>query len=212
MIVKSRFVIVLGTVLCMFLSLTGSAHANLLDIQGHWAEQQISDWLDRGFVAGYPDGTFQPDKSITRAEFITMVNQSFGFNEKAQVAFSDVSPTAWFYGEIARAKAAGYIAGYEDNTIRLDKAINRQEAAAIVFRLLDMKTVDGSKALSKFEDAGNISGWAKPIVAAVSEKNLMEGYSDHTFRALDRTTRAEALVILDRAFWLKYPIIITGEK
>lgn len=212
MSVRIRTIITLSIAIYMFLSLIGLAHAHLLDIQGHWAEQQISDWSDKGFVTGYPDETFGPDNIITRAEFITLVNKSFGFYEKAQVTFSDVSYTDWFYTEVAKAKAAGYITGYEDDTIRPDNAISRQEVAAIIFRLLDMKATNNSDALSNMEDMDDISGWAKPIVFAVTEKNLMKGYPDQTFRPLNFTSRAEALVSLDRAFWSKYPVIITGSR
>ncbi len=209
--VSSRVLIVLFVALFVTFSLNGSAIAHLSDIQGHWAERSIRDWVDRSFATGYPDGTFNPDNSITRAEFITLVNKSFGFHEKTQVAFSDVSKTDWFYEEIVKATAAGYITGYGDNTIRPDNAINRQEMAAVIFRLLDITTTDENEALSKFKDAGNISSWAKASVSAVSGINLLKGYPDHTFRPLAFTTRAEALVSLSRAFWFKNPVIITKQ-
>lgn len=81
----------------MFLSLTGLAFAQPSDIKGHWAEKQINDWVNKDLAKGYPGGTFKPDNSITRAEFITLVNRAFGFTEKAQVSFSDVSSKDWFY-------------------------------------------------------------------------------------------------------------------
>jgi hypothetical protein len=50
------------------------------DISGHWAQQTIEKWLSQGLIEGYPDGTFGPDKPVTRAEFVTMVNKAFGLN------------------------------------------------------------------------------------------------------------------------------------
>ena len=209
--IRSRVMITICVALCILFSLTELAHAYFSDIQGHWAERQISDWVNKDFITGYPTGTFKPDNSITRAEFITMVNKSFGFHERTQVDFSDISPSDWFYEEIAKARAAGYISGYGDNTMKPNNAINRQEVAAIIFRLLDIKAINDGDALSRFEDAGDISDWAKPSVSAVAEKNLMKGYPDQTFRPLAFTTRAEALVSLDRAFWFKHPVLITGQ-
>lgn len=57
------------------------------DIEGHWAQKQISDWNEKGFIKGYSDNTFKPDKTITRAEFITLVNNIFGYNEKSNTVF-----------------------------------------------------------------------------------------------------------------------------
>ena len=57
---------------------TCSADQNLpTDIKGHWAEETISTMLGSGIVGGYPDGTFKPNRSITRAEFTTIVNKAW---------------------------------------------------------------------------------------------------------------------------------------
>lgn len=207
--IRGRAVIILGVVLYIVFSLTGLAFAAVSDIRGHWAEQEINDWVDRGYITGYPDGTFRPNQSITRAEFITLVNKSFGFHQKAKISFSDVSPASWYYNEVAAAMAAGYIRGYVDNTIKPDRPITRQEVAAIAYRLLDRPAASGSNTLGNFIDAASISSWSEPGVVAVVEKNVMKGYVDQTFRPQSLTTRAEAVVSLERAFWLKYPVIIS---
>lgn len=205
----SKAIIAQVATLCLLFSLSGSALAQFKDIQGHWAEPQISYWLNKGVVKGYPDGTFAPQNSITRAEFITLVNKILGFNEKKQAKFDDVSSSDWFHEEVSKAWAAGYLTGYEDNTIRPDKPIKREEAAVIISRLLDMKAGSDSSAASYFKDSGSISGWAKPSIIAIADNKLMKGYPDLTFRPLGSTTRAEALVILDNVFWAKHPVLIT---
>jgi len=90
----------------------GQAAVVLKDIGGHWAEDTIAKWVEQGLISGYTDGTFRPDNSITRAEFMALVNRAFGFNKKAAIGFFDVSATDWFYDEIAKAVKAGYISGY----------------------------------------------------------------------------------------------------
>lgn len=207
--VRGRVIIIFSIAFYVVLSLTGIAFASVSDIRGHWAEQQICDWVNRGFVTGYPDGRFRPDQSITRAEFITLINKAFGFHEKAKFIFSDVSSTNWFYNEVAAAMAAGYIRGYVDHTMRPDQPITRQEVAAITYRLLGRPAAGGSNTLGKFTDAASISSWSEPGVVAVVEKNVMKGYYDQTFRPQALTTRAEAVVSLERAFWLKYSVIIS---
>ena len=89
MVLRWRKVFILCVALSLVLSFTGLAQAQ--DIKGHWAGPQITDWLNRGLCSGYPDGTFRPENSITRAEFITLVNKSFGFAGGAEVNLSDVS-------------------------------------------------------------------------------------------------------------------------
>lgn len=84
------------SIVSLFLFLgAGASFAQPPDIQGHWAEKQINGWIDKGLAKGYPDGSFKPDYSITRAEFITLVNKSFGFTGSAPVHFTDVSSTDW---------------------------------------------------------------------------------------------------------------------
>ena len=63
----------------------------LADISNHWAKDKISQWVNGGIVSGYQDSTFKPDNNITRAEFMALVNRSFGFNKKAATAFNDVN-------------------------------------------------------------------------------------------------------------------------
>ena len=58
------------------------ANPNRKDISGHWAKKEINQFISSGYVNGYEDGTFRPDNSITRAEFVKLVNKYFGFNNK----------------------------------------------------------------------------------------------------------------------------------
>jgi len=52
------------------------------DIGSHWAKQEIEFITDKGIMNGYPDGTFQPDKALTRAEYATMKAEELGFVKK----------------------------------------------------------------------------------------------------------------------------------
>ncbi|HAU31989.1 MAG TPA: hypothetical protein DCW46_06985 [Desulfotomaculum sp.] len=195
---KTAFCLILA--LLFILSLAGVSFAQPSDIQNHWAGKQISDWIDKGLAQGYPDGTFKPDNSITRAEFVSLINRSFQLTSSVKTDFSDVSPTNWFAGDIARARAAGYITGFEDGTFRPNKQISRQEAAAILARLLILETsADNSAYLNEFTDAKDISAWSRGSVGAVVAKGLMNGYPDQTIRPAANISRAEAIVTLDRS-------------
>lgn len=168
--------------------------ANGSDIKNHWAEKEINNLAERGVIQGYPDGKFMPDKTTTRAEFMTMVNKAFQFTEPAEINFSDVKAGAWYEDAVKAAKKAGYISGYPDGTMQPDKNITRQEVASIMLILNNL--VANATAADVFKDSASIPSWSKGAVGAVLEAKIMAGYPDNTFRALQNITRAEVAVIL----------------
>jgi len=173
-----------------------AAAANVTDINGHWAQGQIQTMVDKGAIGGYPDNTFKPERITTRAEFISMTNRAFSFNETVEINYTDVESNDWFAPDIAKAKAAGYIAGYSDGSMKPNNSITRQEVAVIVANILELDTAGGTEALSKFTDAASIPAWSGNAIAAMVEAGYLSGYPDGTFKAANSTTRAVAAVIL----------------
>ncbi|QSZ27533.1 S-layer homology domain-containing protein [Aceticella autotrophica] len=172
------------------------------DIKGHWAEKEINDWISKGLIAGYEDNTFRPDNPVTRAEFVTFTDRSNNLTQTTDITFKDVKSTDWFYKEIQKAKAANIISGYDDNTFRPNNFITREEAAAILTRLLKLQSVT-QDALKGFKDASKISSWAKDAVNTAVYYGLIKGYPDNTVGPDNPITRAETVVILDRALKLQ---------
>lgn len=166
------------------------------DISGHWAEKVITQWQEKGLISGYEDGTFKPDNSVTRAEFVIMLNKALGFTQKGNVTFSDVSANAWYYDAVAIAVEAGYCAGYEDGTFKPNATITRAEAAVMIAKAKELTA--NTEAADKFADASRIPAWAKGSIGAVSAAGFMTGRTDGTFDASNTITRAEAVSSLDR--------------
>ena len=181
-----------------FGSLAQSFAASFTDVNGHWAESYVSQWTDKDYVKGYQDGTFKPNSLITRAEFMTIVNKAFGYNSEGEINFSDVKSSDWFYKEVKKAVAAGYISGYENMTMMPNKTISRQEAAVIIAKI---KKLEASKE-SSFTDNSSIASWAKKSVDALVENKIMAGYPDGSFKPNGSITRAESIVALDKAIKL----------
>lgn len=77
----------------------------ITDIDGHWAEDEIKYLLGQEILHGHGDGRFGPDDDVTRAQFVTMVNNALGLTDEGEVEFEDVSENAWYYKEIAKAMA-----------------------------------------------------------------------------------------------------------
>ncbi len=176
-----------------------NAEGTFIDTQGHWAEEEIIRMFQKSVVKGYVDGSFRPDMCVSRAEFITMVNRAMGFQKKAAISFSDVNTENWYHDEIARAVKEGYIKGYTDGTMNPNGKISRQEAAVIIFRLLNMEEENEKRPVDKFSDSETVSSWSKEEVNKVVSEGYMIGYPNKTFNPLGEVSRAETVAILSRA-------------
>ena len=200
---KKRFLqsFILGMMITLLIALTspGAFASEANDVKEHWAGAVITEWLDGSLASGYPDGAFKPDNSVTRAEFMTMVNRVMGFTDKADINFPNVKKEGWYYDEIARAVEAGYITGDANGTMSPNREISRQEVSVILFRLLKLDAEKQNRPVDGFQDYGNIGSWSKEEVNAVVAAGYLEGYPDMTFKPDRATTRAEAVVILNRA-------------
>ncbi|MFC5470547.1 S-layer homology domain-containing protein [Cohnella suwonensis] len=181
-----------------FVSAAESAQS---DVKGHWAEKQLNQWLEKGLIKGYADGTVKPENPVTRAELIALINRAFGFTEKADVHFSDIATGNWVYDEAAKAVKAGYMKGNSDGTFGGNQKASRQEVAAIIARLLNLQGDEA--AANTFTDAAKFAPWSKAAIGAAVSKKLMQGYGDQTFRPDKSITRAEAVVALDHALQAK---------
>lgn len=166
------------------------------DISGHWAEETIQEWIDKDWVKGYLDGSFKPDDHITRAEFVALVNRSFQFTATGPISFTDVNQNAWYASAIGIAVRAGYIQGYNDNTMRPENHISREEAATIIMKINNLSA--NSTAANVFTDSALLT-WSKGAVGAVAAVNLMTGYPDGTFGPDRMIRRGETVVLLDRS-------------
>lgn len=164
------------------------------DIKGHWAYDSIKQFIEKGYISGYEDKTFKPNNSITRAEFVKIVNKVFNFTEQGGENFKDIEPGKWYYEDICIGVRVGYINGYEDGTFRPNEPISREEAASIISTITNLS---GNSSL-KFVDDNKIGAWAKSSVYALAENKIMTGYEDNTFRPKNKITRAEAVATLSR--------------
>ncbi|WP_217556180.1 polysaccharide lyase family 8 super-sandwich domain-containing protein [Paenibacillus sp. GbtcB18] len=167
----------------------------LNDLKGHWAEEKIQEAVKKGLILGYPDGSFQPDKKITRAEFTSLLVRGLKLKEETELTFSDHDLiNHWAKSDIAKAVKKGIISGYEDNTFRAEKDITRTELTMMAVKSLNL--AEESPELISFVDQADIPVWAQGWVAAAVSKGLVTGRDNQTFAPLAPATRAEAVVIL----------------
>lgn len=170
------------------------ADIKLSDISGHWAEANILEAVRLGFVTGYVNGTFKPQREVTRAEFAVMLVKALKISGSGnKVTFKDAVPT-WAESYIAAATEHKLVFGYPDQTFRPNEQISREEMAAIVVRALNIKTSSTSQ--PNFADADKIAEWAKPFVAAAKEARIMQGKGNNQFAPKAAVTRAEAVTVI----------------
>ncbi len=178
----------------------GKPLPDFADIAGHWAETGIRAMAGRGGIDGYPDGTFRPDREVTRAEFVQLLMRTVGIAGKSGTGrtFADTA-NHWAHDAIAAAAASGIVDGYDDGTFGPDDPITRQQMAAMLVRALKLPAARSGAA---FADSGDIAAWALPAMTAAAERGLFVGYEDGTIRPLARATRAETVEVLTRAIAL----------
>lgn len=188
-----RKTITMVLALVMILSLSNVAMAaNFWDIKNHWANSYINWAADvTKLVDGYPDGSFEPEGKITKAEFYKMINRLAGFKEKATINFTDVGAYDWFYDEVAIGVKAGYLTnGY--TSLSPNSAISRDEAARIV--AYSYLLTGNAASANRFTDTYNISN--RDAVGALVDARILNGYPDGSFRPYDSITRGEFSKVL----------------
>ena len=155
---------------------------------GKWYVVAVSTLANAGAIKGYSNGTFQPGKPITRAEFVTILTGIYGANTSKGMPFADVG-SAWCHDAVATAYANGWVGGYADGTFHPNQTITRAEAVTILNRVLgrscDLTFVQANaQAASHFTDV-TPGAW---YYAAVTEASV-----GHTFTELTGIERWTAL-------------------
>lgn len=170
---------------------------DLTDIEDHWAETYINECVIRGIVDGYPDGTFRPSKSITRAEFIKIIVVSFGIERHNTPVFSDVDGH-WAEEYINSAYIAGIVLGSDLSEFNPNSIISRQDMALIITRLEKAigKVLPELRPYSPFVDEEYIRKDCREAVMHLQMANILDGKTGNMFDPFGGMTRAEAAKVI----------------
>jgi hypothetical protein len=171
----------------------------------YWAKDFIVQLAQRNVIAGFPDGTFKPEKSVTRAEFAAMMRQANKYFNKARinnpVSFRDVPTTAWYYTAVQDAYATGFLAGYPGNIFQPDQMIPREQVLVSLANGLNYTARNSAdRDLQTYSDASSISSYARTSIAAATEKSLVVNYpSIQVLNPTRNATRAEVASFIYQA-------------
>ena len=151
------------------------------DVKNHANKAAIEALASRGIINGMGQGTFMPNKTMTRAEFAAIVTRSLGLTAKDTKVFSDVPSSKWYAGYIGTANSSGIVNGVGSGKFNPDGTITRQEAAAMVARAAKLCGLDTAMdaaatkdMLAQFGDYRSVASWAKEPMAFCYSVNILD--------------------------------------
>jgi hypothetical protein len=182
------------------------------DIGKHPFEQEIRKLLDQTAVSGYPNDytpdlvgrRFRPEQTLTRAEFVSMVDDVFDPSPVSTKSFPDIDGH-WAEEKIERVAGAGYVSGYPDGEFKPNREITKLQVLLALNGGLNYSNYDGdqSRIWTEFDDPRQIPDWARQAVANVlAAWGDIKNYPDQRMlEPNENATRAEAAkYVYDAAF------------
>ncbi|MFD2330322.1 M4 family metallopeptidase [Cohnella sp. GCM10020058] len=173
------------------------------DIAVHTDRAAIEKMASRKLVLGAGSGQFQPDRTVTRAEFAALLARALGLQTlPAAFSFADVKAGAWYGAPVTTAVSAGLISGYGNGSFGPGGVIKRQEMAVMLGRAIayagGLPKIAGQAGSGASADAAKIPAWAAADAQALLAAGIMQNRADGSFAPAAPVTRAEATVSLMR--------------
>lgn len=152
------------------------------------------------YVTGYPDGTFKPQKAMTRAEVSSVIARMANGAKPvaAYTSFKDVDDSQWFAASVGFMEKRGLISGYQDGSFKPHQSITRAEFARILAAYAGLSPAEST-------DFGDVKAnhWAKGYIGAVQQAGLMSGRGKGKFAPGEKITRQEVCAALNKALQRK---------
>ncbi|MNI39673.1 Endo-1,4-beta-xylanase A precursor [compost metagenome] len=175
------------------------------DVTGHWAQSSIENLASRLIVNGNEEGQFQANRTISRAEFISILVRALGIHESDKTAnFIDVSDNDWYYDTVNIGVEYGLIQGYEKGEFRPDNQVTKQEAMVMLTKALKLAGKDVSIsaeqidiALSSLQDREQLASWAREAAAMNLQEEIVNGYQGK-LAPRSNITRAETVKMIEQ--------------
>jgi hypothetical protein len=177
------------------------------DIQNHWAKDSINQMAARKLVTGYPDGTFRPNATITRAEFAILMLNAFpdAPQKRPGTPFKDVPANHWAHKAIQDAYKRGFFSGYPGGTFQPNQPIPRVQAIGVLAGARNLSFSGNAEGTLRqyFEDAGQIPDYAKSAIAAATINSLVVNYPNvKQLKPNQSSTRGEVAALICRALFI----------
>lgn len=167
------------------------------DIAAHWAEAFIQALIERRVLRGFPNGTFQPEAPMTRAEFAAAIATAFPIPDKRQPGqYTDVPNNFWAAQVIRRADSTGFMSGFPDGSFRPYLNLTRVQAMVAIVQGLGLRG-GGPSDLGNYRDRAQIPSYAVDAIATATQRRLVVNYPllDH-LNPMRNITRAEVAALI----------------
>jgi len=171
---------------------------SLADTAENISSTQTDEWVNKGWKRLHKEQEFQPDKNLTRAEVVALVNSLLNFKEEGEIDFSDVPADSQYYREVCRASKAGYIIGRGGGIFDPEGEISRAEICIIISRILELDLDSQPDEVLQFKDADDVPRWAVGAVESLVQRGLRKG--KNKIKALESLTGSEVVELLEQFF------------
>ncbi len=180
-----------------------STKSNFTDLgRVSWAKDAIESLAGLGIIKGVSNNSYAPDRTISKAEFTTIVVRAFKLETAPIGALADVKSNKWYYKDVMIAENLGVIAGDDNNRFYPEVAITREEICVMLFNALQASgkkfTIHDNSELERFIDRNNISPVAVSSMATLAGEGVIEGLPGNIIGPKYTATRAQAAVLLYR--------------
>ncbi|MBE9128444.1 MULTISPECIES: S-layer homology domain-containing protein [unclassified Coleofasciculus] len=192
------------------------------DLTGHWAGAFIRGLVDKGLISGFPDGTFKPEESITRAQYAAIIAKAFDLPRQVGAStgsFRDIPSDFWASAAIQKAGTMGFISGFPDNTFRPQQNLTRTQALVSLINGLGL-TGGNSNILQFYRDRAQIPSYATDPISTATGRRMVVNYPQtdviEPMRAISRAEVAvliyQALVSAGKAEAIASPYIVNPDS
>lgn len=177
------------------------------DIDGHWAGESIRFVTERGLFQGTSANTFEPNTSMTRSMFVTVLQrfegvfgQQWHLDASSEPVFNDVPQDSWYAGAVQWAAGTGVANGTGEDRFSPDQAITREQIAVMITNFTALCNVSLAEPTPEtvFTDHDSISSWAVDAVSKAQKAGLLSGRPDGSFDPGAVATRAEVSAVIQR--------------
>ncbi|MGO5114619.1 S-layer homology domain-containing protein [Candidatus Avoscillospira sp. LCP25S3_F1] len=167
-----------------------------------WAVSSIDRLYEMGVVTGTGGGRFSPQNSISRGDFMLMLDRAFDFADVSGTGFTDVPAGSYYGSAIASAKALGIATGYANGTFQPNAPVTRQDAMVFLKRAMaadgwNMGSGDRLM-LQGFRDGAYVAEYAVDAVSTMVGYGILTGNNNSELNPTAYMSRAEMAVVLTR--------------
>ncbi|RUT43290.1 hypothetical protein EJP82_20235 [Paenibacillus anaericanus] len=166
----------------------------------HWAEDAIQQLASKNIINGTSETTFEPMRTVTRAEFTAMLVKALNLTAQGDRVFADVASGAWYTDVVSKAVNAGIVKGKSEGLFDPNGQITREEMVTMIMRAYAVIYGTSNHGTENwfFKDEAKISSWAMEYVRAAAALQLISGREPGRFVPDGISTRAEAAILVNR--------------